>query len=322
MRRSGFHRLSRPLTLALVVLLLAGVAAASLIWRLEQTDLSSLRAHATIEAANHAKSLERGIDRALSATYSLAAMVRQGNGVVRDFDAVANEMLPFYPGAASLQLAPRGVVRSVVPLAGNEQAIGHDLLQDPARNKAAFLARDTGKLTLDGPFDLLQGGVGAVGRLPVFLDDAGGRSFFWGFTSVLIRFPVVLEATRFIELPEQGLAWELWRSHPDTGKKLIIAASSPVALIDPVEATLQVPNSAWILSVAPVDGWHRSPYIWIRITAGLLFSLLLAYLTKLLADANAHEKKLETLVDERTADLVAREADLNRAQSIARVGSW
>jgi PAS domain S-box-containing protein len=317
-----FDRPLRPLIVALVVLLLAAVAAASLIWRLERSDLQSLREHASLEATNHANALQRSIDRALSATYALAALVRQGNGIVRDFDTVANKMLPFYPGTSSLQLAPRGVVQSIVPLAGNEQAIGHDLLKDPARTKAAIVARDTRKLTLDGPFDLLQGGQGAVGRLPVFLDDAKGGPSFWGFASVLIRFPEVLETARFFELKEQGFAWELWRIHPDTGQKQIIGASSSTALIDPVVKPLQVPNATWTLAVAPQEGWFNPLRLSIRAALGMLFSLLLAYLAKLLAESRIHKQGLEALVAQRTAEVRSREADLNRAQSMAQVGSW
>lgn len=93
-------------------------------------------------AHDHARAVQRSIEHALSASYALAALVRQGKVVVSDFAATAQEPLLFYPGAASLQLAPGGIVRQIVPLAGNEKAIGRNQLQDPARNKEAILARD------------------------------------------------------------------------------------------------------------------------------------------------------------------------------------
>jgi sensor domain CHASE-containing protein len=58
----------------------------------------------------------------------------------------------YYPGVMSLQLAPNGVVRQIYPLKGNEKALGHNLLADPARNKEAFIARNSGQMTLAGPF--------------------------------------------------------------------------------------------------------------------------------------------------------------------------
>jgi len=305
-----------PLLVALVAFLLVGVVAAGLIWRLEQGNLHSLRQHASKEAVSHANSLQRSIERALSATYALAALVQQGGGRVRDFDVVANNMLSFYPGVSSLQLAPGGVVRSVVPLAGNEQAIGHDLLKDPTRTKAAFLARDTGRLTLDGPFNLVQGGVGAVGRLPVYVSsDSGSQRSFWGFTNVLIRFPEVIEAAGLSGLSEQGFAWELRRIHPDSGQKQIIAGFSSAALTDPVTYALNVPNTTWTLSVAPVAGWFNPSRLAVRAALGLLFSLLLAYLAKLLVELRAHKLALERRVAERTAELETANAILRASES-------
>ena len=301
----------RPFVVALAVFLFAAAAAASLIRHLQQDDRREERTRVSKLAGDQAHTLQGNIERALSAAYALAALVHQGHGVVRDFAAVAVRLLPLYPGADSLQLAPGGVIRNIAPLAGNERAIGHELLRDPARTGAAFDARDTGKLTLDGPFDLIQGGVGAVGRLPVFLDDAKGKRSFWGFASVVIRFPEALEPFGLLELAKLGLAYELWRVHPATGRKQIIAASPP-APVDPVERAVQVPNATWTLSVAPVEGWRENPLDFALETAlGLLFSLLLAYLAKLLVDLRAHEQGLEALVAQRTAELRLREQALH-----------
>jgi len=97
-----------------------------------------------------------------------------------------------YPGAAALQLKPDGILKYVVPLKGNEGAIGHNLLLNPERTKEAFLARDTGKLTLAGHFNLVQGGVGGCCSLTYFLKNSQGTKSFWGFSTVLFRFPEVL----------------------------------------------------------------------------------------------------------------------------------
>jgi CHASE1-domain containing sensor protein len=212
-------------------------------------------------------------------------------------------MLPFYPGAASLQLAPDGIVTKIVPLAGNEKAIGHNLLKDPARDKEAFRARDTGQLTLAGPFTLLQGGLAAAGRLPVFLPNPQGDATFWGFISILIRFPDALETAQLSKLMARGLGYELWRIHPDTGQKQIIGTSNTPTLADPVEHQVKVPNGSWTLSVSPAAGWRDINGLLIKAALGLLFSLLLAWVAKLLIDTKTQEKRLETHVALRTQDL-------------------
>ncbi len=244
--------------------------------------------------------MQLNIDHALSATSALAALVRQGNGKVPDFNAVAQEMLRLYPGVGSIQLAPAGVVQEIVPLEGNQKAIGHNLLADPQRNKEAFLARDTGKLTLAGPFNLVQGGLGAAGRLPVFLREGPDRSTFWGFTIVLIRFPAILDQAGFVDLDRQGYRWALWRVQPDTGQRQVIAASDPQALPTPAELSMAVPNGSWTFSVAPTQGWgdaayhHSSMFVaWVlSALLTLVFVLVRRYPVRLRAEVLARTRQL------------------------------
>jgi len=310
----------RPLTVAIGMFLIAAIASGLLVRQSELQRERQLRAQVADLAGDHAHAIQRNIEHALSATYALAALVRQGRGEVADFEATAQQMLRFYPGAASLQLAPRGIVMRIVPLAGNQQAIGHNLLADPARNKEAFLARDTGKLTLAGPFNLVQGGLGAVGRLPVFLDDE--KPVFWGFTTVLIRFPEVLEEARLAVMEDQGYAYKLWRVHPDSGEHQVIAASGSAALSAPVDQSFALPNGRWTLSVAPLQGWGDPYGIAFKTALALLFSVLLGYLTKLLVELRIYERNLEALVGERTLQLSTSEQRIRNMSDAAGAYLW
>ncbi|WP_407279927.1 EAL domain-containing protein [Aromatoleum evansii] len=300
----------RPGVLGAIVFVLALGGAGLFVAESERESLRIRRAEVADQSGDKAHEIESAVRHGLTATYALAALVRQGKGVVPDFDAVATEMLRYYPGADSLQLAPGGVIRQIVPLAENARAIGHDLLADPARNKEAFRARDTGELTLAGPFELMQGGIGAVGRLPVFLDDENGRPRFWGFTTVLIRFPQVIAKAQLPQLVKRGLHYQLWRVHPDTGLKQVIAASSDEPLIDPVDRAVMMPNGTWTLSVAPVHGWTHKPALALKLFLGFVFSALLGWLAKQMGELRRHRHLLQTLVDERTSALAARESKL------------
>lgn len=308
----------RPFLLASIVFLLAAILAATLIWRLEEHRLGQERARVASLAGDHAYDLQRRLDRAFSATYALAALVREGHGGITDFDGVARQLLPFYPGVAALQLAPGGVIRQVVPLAGNETAIGHDLLKDTARDKEARFARDSGQLTLAGPFTLVQGGAGAVARLPVFMDDKSGNAAFWGFTTVLIRFPAMLDQTLLPQLIARGFGYELWRIHPDTGEKQVIASSAFPPRVAPVKHPIQIPNGTWTLSVAPLKGWGDPVGLLFKASLGLLFSLLLAWLARLLVEFKIHEAGLEEQVRERTAEIEAGGARLRESEFLFR----
>ena len=56
----------------------------------------------------------------------------------------------------AFELAPEGIVTDIYPKQGNEGAFGLDMLQEHERKKDAILARDSGKYTLGGPYQLKQ----------------------------------------------------------------------------------------------------------------------------------------------------------------------
>ncbi|MFC5302927.1 EAL domain-containing protein [Azospira restricta] len=298
--------------------LLAALVGSLIVWQSEQRRLEAARTIAAQAATDHVQHLDQTLQQALSATYALAALVRQGQGEIDNFEETARQMLQIYPAVSALQLAPNGIIRDIVPLAGNEPAIGHDLLKDPARTKEAFLARDTGKLTLAGPFKLLQGGMGVVGRLPVFLPDAAGGTRFWGFTTVLVRFPEAIESAGLGKLLRDGYHYRLWRIHPDSGERQTIAASLD-ALAAPVERTLTVPNGEWTLSVAPIDGWDDPGGLALKLGLAALFVFLF---TLTAAIQFRQPLLLRREVERRTRELREREAMLRSMNELSSDWFW
>ena len=308
---ASHHKPTQPMRVAGLVFLLAATLSAGLIWHQERQRMAHARAEVYTLAQDHAKAVREQLDRALSAIYAMAALVQQGRGQVDNFDAVATRMLPFYPGVSVLILAPGGVIRNAVPLAGNEKAIGLDLLKDPVMQQEAQRARSTGQLTLAGPLELRQGGLGLVARLPIYLDNAQGTPEFWGFSNVVMRFPQALESARLPSLLQRGLDYKLWRVNPETRQTQIIAESQSAPLIEPVDKGFEVPNGAWSLSVAPRLGWGDRAGLAGKTFIGLLFSWLLAYLAKLLTHQRAYKINLEQQVTERTAEIQASERQLS-----------
>ena len=298
-----------PMAIALAVFVLAALASVGVVWTQQQRSMAEERMRMSALASDHAHSIQTTMERSLSATYSIAAMVRQGKGNVPDFEGVAAEMLPWYPGVSILGLSPGGVIQRVAPLAGNEKSIGFNQLTDPKQGREARMARDTGKLTLAGPLKLVQGGLGAVGRLPIFLEDAQGKQVFWGLTYAVIRFPEALSDMRLAKLTEGGVAYALWRVNPDTGVRETIVGSAQAPQL-PVERSLAVPNGEWTLSMSPLNGWGHTSGWALQVALGLILSTTLAYVAKLLAELKAHERGQESLIAQRTAEIAASQSKL------------
>jgi len=292
----------RPRTLGAVVFVAAALIAAVIVVQSERRRQQHERLLVTGLVTEHTHHLQGYITQALSATYALAALVQVGRGDVPDFDQVATRLLPLYPGASELVLAPDGIIRHVVPLSGNEKAMGLDLFSHQSQKTEASITRNSGQLTLAGPLPLVQGGQALAGRLPVFLPEAAGGTRFWGFTEVVMRLPEALRPAQLSLLSTRGYRYELWRKDPQTGTRQTIEGSRD-APVDPIEVNVQLPNGTWTLGAAPDQGWGDPFAVSREAGVGLLVAFLSAYLANLLLAQRARSQELEQLVSQRSADI-------------------
>lgn len=249
------------------------VAAAAAIF-----SVSYIQKQANIRQAGYVMSseinkLQYNIDSRLLNAEILEMIVVNDNGAVENFDDVAKKLFIQDSSIRSLQLAPGGVVSYVYPLKGNEDAFG-DLFSDPDRKTEAEYARDTGQMTLAGPFELAQGGTGVVARQPIYLTDERGKEVFWGFSIVILNVPEIFDKADLDYLARQGYHYKIWRTHPDTGEKQIITESTPDELTDALENSIEIPGGTWMLSLAPKDGWISLRFLMMEFLISLIILTL------------------------------------------------
>ena len=201
------------------------------------------------------------------------------------FASIAASMIETYENVDNLQLAPGGVVSKIYPLEGNEAAIGHDLLNDPARRAESMAAIEARELTLAGPFTLIQGGIAVIGRLPVFIPDDSGEDRFWGFTISLIRMDTLLDAAMLDRPAGRNRDFRLSRVHPDTGRSDTFFVSTDRDLSDEMRFAIGVPNGEWTLHLETNLG--RGPLLLAAeagsaiLVAALLAIALYVYLSRI-----------------------------------------
>ncbi|MCE2594079.1 bifunctional diguanylate cyclase/phosphodiesterase [Motilimonas cestriensis] len=171
-------------------------------WRQEQhTTL-------TLIAKQQAEIISQQINHSLSATYLLSKQIEHDQGEVIDFAQQASYLFRHIKGIDSLQLAPNGIIEHIYPLKGNEKAIGHNILQQDQRKEEAQHAIQQQKLTLAGPFRLVQGYYAVIGRKPIFIETQG-RSSFWGFASVVIPIKQLLNSDNLKILENHHIQFRL-----------------------------------------------------------------------------------------------------------------
>jgi len=204
--------------------------------------------------------IEQQLASTLMATRMLEVQLRLNDGHQKNFNRYAPVILSTTPGVSNIQLAPDGIVTHIYPLAGNEQAIGHNILQDDRRRDIARKAISTRKMTLAGPFNLIQGGVAVIGRQPIFIED-GRQEAFWGFASAMIRLEALLKAARFQELESQGFTYELTHKEPGSDKIKPIKTSAKPLGDRWHQQDIQVPNGFWTLKVGLSEQGNRHHYV-------------------------------------------------------------
>jgi len=143
--------------------------------------------------------------------------------------------------------------------------------------------------------------VALVAAVIVLQSERARRLHERALLAVVMRLPGALQPAQLSRLSAGGYGYELWRRSPQTGMKQIIQASDG-ALVDPIEASVQVPNGTWTLSVAPVQGWGDPLRVSLEAAVGLILALLAGYLANLLLAQRARGRVLEALVTQRAAD--------------------
>lgn len=204
----------------------------------------------------------------------------------------------------NLAAAPDFVVTMMYPLAGNEQAIGLDYRSNEAQHAAAMRARDTGRLVLAGPVDLVQGGQGFIGRFPVFIGEPAEQRF-WGIVSAVVDTALLYKESG---LDDPGLGIEIALAGRDgLGRQGAQFYGRPAVFEqDPVTADIALPAGQWEIAAIPKGGWaSMPPNAWV-VWGGFLLLGSLAAIPVFFAGR---------LFEERRRNLVAlksREVELQR----------
>lgn len=202
----------------------------------------------------------------LSSTLSTYIAVNPQKDMQRWYN-LSKEIVKEAPLVRNIGLAPDNVMRFVFPLSGNEKALGLDYRKVPAQWPAVERAMKTGKMTLAGPVNLVQGGRGLIGRTPIFTLD-GAESRYWGLSSVVIDYDGLLEGVGLSEqvgeftiairgkdgAGEQG---ELFFGREDTFANAL------------AKLEIYFPNGSWVIAASQATD-TRISLVWLRVLSWAL----------------------------------------------------
>ena len=172
------------------------------------------------------------------------------------------------------ELAPNGIIEKAYPLKGNEKVIGMNTLELPERQKEANIARKSGEYTIAGPYELKQGGTGALLFDPIYIND-GNEKKFWGFSILVLNWDAFLEELEVDKLEDATYHFKVWKEG-NKGKHVTIMSCGHSSLNHTLSVACEVPNDTWYFEIVPFQGWIPMSYKIFGSIVSVLVAILLS----------------------------------------------
>lgn len=223
------------------------------------------------------KQIISSISNSISTTMVIE-LIEENYGIGDSFDKIAADLLENNRFIDAVQLVEGGVIIKTYPIEGNESVIGYNILEDPYTREEALRAINEKRLYFAGPLNLKQGGVGIVGRKPIFKNDE-----FWGFAAVIIKFDSFLEIANIDISDNNPFYVQFSRLNRNTGEKELFLPTADKTYTG-FENTITLRDGDWQLSVQLKESTafrEILPFLIIRTFLSGFLGFVAYYLTKL-----------------------------------------
>ena len=240
------------------------------------------------------KRVRARLDQYIMLSDLLGNYIRAGENLDENTFSELAEKIPNEDGVIkAFELAPEGIVTDIYPKQGNEGAFGLDMLQEHERKKDAVLAKESGKYTLGGPYQLKQGGTGALLFNPVYQDNNSDDGGFWGFVILVIDWNRFIGEINLDYLSDADFCYRIWTYDRGSSDKIILAESQDNMSDNILTVECAVPNNTWYFDIIPSEGWSPRSYWIMCIVISYVFSLLIATVFYLIFSKKHRERQYE-----------------------------
>jgi PAS domain S-box-containing protein len=159
------------------------------------------------------QNIEQSLKNCYTTTLSLALTIND-KGTPENFDDVGRKLMESNNSISAVQLVPKGVIKYIYPMKDNEAAMNLNILTPPYL-KEALKSVANQKMYFAGPLQLKQGGLGIVGRLPVFRNNK-----FWGFSAVIIKLQSLLKSSGINNIDDSKYYFQFSKYNVENQKEI------------------------------------------------------------------------------------------------------
>jgi PAS domain S-box-containing protein len=256
------------------------------------------------------QNIEQSLKNCYTTTLTLALTIND-EGIPENFDYVAKKLTESNTSISAVQLVPKGVIRYTYPLKGNEAAMNLNILTSPYLKDEALKSIANQKMYFAGPLKLKQGGIGIVGRFPVFQNNK-----FWGFSAVVIRLETLLKSSGINNVDDSKYYFQLSKKNPVNLQEVFYLPNKS-DFSKKYNISVTIPDGEWKLYLISKHQNYLYYQILVPAVLGFIFAALFGFLIVSLLKM---PKELQLLVHNQATKLLNSEIKYKSIFDQAAVG--
>jgi PAS domain S-box-containing protein len=240
------------------------------------------------------------------------AMTINDKGIPENFDKISQQLLNKNESIDAVQLVPNGVIKYVYPFEENKAALNYDILN--ANSSVSYEAKKSIKskiMFFAGPFQLKQGRIAVIGRLPVYKNNK-----FWGFSAVIIKLETLLKQSGIKSIDISKYYFQFSKKNPITNKEEFFLPEK-MDIQNKHYQIVSIPDGDWKLYLI-----HRNKNVIIeQIYTSLFLGIFLALISGLwIYSILKKPAELQQLIEKQTRKILKRETEFRAIFNQAPVG--
>jgi PAS domain S-box-containing protein len=304
--------LKRPKTIALIVFLfmlfITGIAV--------HLRREVVRNNERREMSNTVNIIKQNFEEILKNSYISAltlAMTINDHGIPEDFDKISYQLIERNKTIDAVQLVPNGIIKYVYPYEQNKDALNYNILKNapPLIQFEAKKSIQSKIMFFAGPLNLKQGGIGIVGRLPIYKNNK-----FWGFSAVIIKLETLIKQSGINSIDVSKYYFQFSKVNPIT-KKEEFFLSETADFKEKYFNVVSIPDGDWKLYIILKDNSFIQKQTYTSSLLGLLLAVISALWVYALVKKPA---QLQLLIDKQTRKILEREKEFRTIFNQAPIG--